>query len=998
MRLRSLTVERLPGIRPGFELHDVAPGVNVVVGPNASGKSSVLRAVQALLYPEEHHGAGVVLEGVFDEGDGELRVSRVGDTVSWTRDGSPVSPPTLPEHHLLGCYTLRVEDLTAAGATDEAIAARLGLELSGGYDLGAVRRSVFRPRGTGQSEARRLRETDEALHRVLREREALVQQQAQIARWTRMEREAEEARRDADDHRKALDLIAARREAQRAQAELERFPEGMEHLVGDEGRRLAALHADIEQRTRELADAQHDEQAARRTLDASGLASSALSAADLEERTRVLQELYRWESEGASAEDRRRRVRAELERASGALGSTGPEGARPHLDPATLSEVDEALEAKRRSDAELHEMELELERLPREDERGDVPEQLREARGAVLSWLAAARRPRWTAGRWLGLVLAIGAGGGLLTLALLAGAGPLLPAALMLLLLAGLPLMSRDASAARQREAARERYQRTDLPAQDRWDERALTLRLQDLDERIASAEVLRQRLERRAETERRRASAQSRRAEVDASIAALAGRVGFDPAELDAGLQRWLRLVEAIDRAGTELRDVEAELRAKLARIDAAREGLVRFLREHDEAVDSPSPSASVLEARLDTLARRLKSRDDARAARERALDAIVRAARELKRLHEAVRALLAGAALDPGDTPSAATDSATDAVTHAERELRARLERLPDYRQCHEAARAAQLRHADRREALAHRDDLLAAADAEDEQRLRDRLAELEAAAERGRQVSNDIAVTRDRIRQAEHDRALERARADRQAAAEALDDRLQEALAAEAGAFLLDAVASEHEQTSQPAALRQAGAWFRRFTRGQYELLFDGSDSAPFTARETASGERRTPAELSTGTRAQLLLAVRVAFATLAEQGRASLPLFLDEALTTADVERFRAVGEGLSLLAHEGGRQLFYLTARPEDAQFWAGAADGRPHLIDIARVRRLGRAAAEPEAFALPPQDELPSPAGRSPEAYARDLGVPPIDPWQPVDACHLFHLLRDDLP
>ncbi len=991
MRLRSLTIERLPGIRPGFELRDVAQGVNVVVGPNASGKSSVLRAVQALLYPQEQRGAGVVLEGVFDDGDGELHVSRVGETVSWTRDGRPVRPPTLPDPHLLGCYTLRLEDLTAAGETDDVIAERLGLELSGGYDLAAVRRSLFQPRGSGQSEARRLREADEALRRVLREREALLHQQAQIARWTRMEREAEEAGRDAEDHRKALAWIAARRAAQRARAELEPFPDGMERLGGDEGRRLDALRDELSQRSRELADAQQGEEAARHTLDASRLDASTLSASDVEERTRVLQELYRWESETAADVDRRRRLQAELDRAASALGTAAPQGARPRLDPSTLSEVDEALEAKRRLDAELREIEHELERLPAEEEGADVQERLRgarEARATVLAWLAAARRRRWTTARWLGVVLAVGAGGGLLIQALLAGAEPLRPAVLALLLLAGLPLLGRD-GAAPEREGARQRYLHSGLPAPERWDEATLTARLHELDEGIAGDEALRLRLERRSEAGRRRDAARSRRAELDAGLAALGERVGFDPGLLDAGLQRWLRLVDAVDRAEAELRDVDAALEAKRARIDAATEGLLRFLREHDEEVDSPTPSASLLDARLGALARRLQSRDAARSERRRALDAIDRAERELQRLHEAGRALLAGAGLDPGDGATALAD--------AERELRARLERLPDYRRRHQAARDAALLEADRREALAQREDLVAIADADGEEPLRDRLQELEAAAERGRQVSNDIAVTRDRIRQAEHDRALEHARTDRQVAAEALDDRLQETLAAEAGTFLLEAVASEHEETSQPAALKQAGDWFRRFTRGQYELLFDGDEGTRFAARETASGERRSPAELSTGTRAQLLLAVRVAFAAQAEQGATSLPLFLDEALTTADVERFRAVGAGLSLLAREGDRQLFYLTARPEDAQFWADRADGPPHVIDMARLRRLGRAVAAPEALALPPRDEIPAPRGRSPEGYARALGVPLIDPWQPVDACHLFHLLRDDL-
>ena len=42
MKLTRLEIIRLPGIQPGFALEDIAPGINVVVGPNASGKSNFL--------------------------------------------------------------------------------------------------------------------------------------------------------------------------------------------------------------------------------------------------------------------------------------------------------------------------------------------------------------------------------------------------------------------------------------------------------------------------------------------------------------------------------------------------------------------------------------------------------------------------------------------------------------------------------------------------------------------------------------------------------------------------------------------------------------------------------------------------------------------------------------------------------------------------------------------------------------------------------------------
>ena len=59
--------------------------------------------------------------------------------------------------------------------------------------------------------------------------------------------------------------------------------------------------------------------------------------------------------------------------------------------------------------------------------------------------------------------------------------------------------------------------------------------------------------------------------------------------------------------------------------------------------------------------------------------------------------------------------------------------------------------------------------------------------------------------------------------------------------------------------------------------------GARSWLSTPRAAASG--LGPDKLSDGTRAQLILAARLAFAEEAEQG-AALPLFLDEALDHSD----------------------------------------------------------------------------------------------------------------
>ncbi|MFW6350029.1 MAG: hypothetical protein ACOC3U_06640, partial [Thiohalospira sp.] len=73
-----------------------------------------------------------------------------------------------------------------------------------------------------------------------------------------------------------------------------------------------------------------------------------------------------------------------------------------------------------------------------------------------------------------------------------------------------------------------------------------------------------------------------------------------------------------------------------------------------------------------------------------------------------------------------------------------------------------------------------------------------------------------------------------------------------------------------------------------------------------------------------------------------------------------------------------------------------ATGTEPHVVDLAELR-FGRPSASPPDYRLPEATPVPAPEGREPEAYAAALGVPAVDPRQPPEALHLFHLLRDDL-
>ena len=79
MKLRRLSLERLPGIDRPFALEDLGDGLNVIVGPNGIGKSRLCAAVRALLWRERQvKDGGLTANAVFEHQGALWHVTRDG--------------------------------------------------------------------------------------------------------------------------------------------------------------------------------------------------------------------------------------------------------------------------------------------------------------------------------------------------------------------------------------------------------------------------------------------------------------------------------------------------------------------------------------------------------------------------------------------------------------------------------------------------------------------------------------------------------------------------------------------------------------------------------------------------------------------------------------------------------------------------------------------------------------------------------------------------------
>ena len=128
-----------------------------------------------------------------------------------------------------------------------------------------------------------------------------------------------------------------------------------------------------------------------------------------------------------------------------------------------------------------------------------------------------------------------------------------------------------------------------------------------------------------------------------------------------------------------------------------------------------------------------------------------------------------------------------------------------------------------------------------------------------------------------------------------------------------MLTEAIA-RFDRENQPAMLRDVGSFFSKLTHGRYIGLRRRLDEQGTLVLAQANGNDKEPHQLSTGTREQLYLAIRLAYAQHYCRENEPLPLVMDDVLVNCDDQRSEAALDMLIELAKD--IQIIFLTCHQE----------------------------------------------------------------------------------
>ena len=124
------------------------------------------------------------------------------------------------------------------------------------------------------------------------------------------------------------------------------------------------------------------------------------------------------------------------------------------------------------------------------------------------------------------------------------------------------------------------------------------------------------------------------------------------------------------------------------------------------------------------------------------------------------------------------------------------------------------------------------------------------------------------------------------------------------------LLDSVCESYESERQPETLRDASQLFEQMTGGRYTRIWTPLEHDVLRV-EDHTGQTLGVESLSTGTREQLFLSLRLAVAQMFGQGGRRIPMLLDDVLVNFDADRTKTAAQVLRDYC-KSGQQLILFT--------------------------------------------------------------------------------------
>lgn len=1069
--LKNLAIRRMPGFDRGMKAYrDFAAQINLITGPNASGKSSTARMIRQIIWHDDTEGIRAEASAEIDDKKWDIHLN--SHSVLVQQEGIDTELKGLPAKESSGRYELALHKLVLE--RDEEIAQEIARLASGGYNLGKAEEQLGYASRTPD---RRLAEYT-AYNNAREERKRIEQHQQQLKgdenRLQLLENQLERSS-EAKKLLRFYELVIAWKKAlqQKEQAEtaLTRFPTVLEHATGRETTDLKTLESSVTEKEQRAAVESGELRKANNRLLELRIPEEGITNELLQEMEQRISRLSDLEREIIATE-------TDLEKSvTGERNATAAIG--PETDPDTwngitlegIGQLDQFLLTAHKTISTKQYLESAVRQLEGElKEDTPEPEKLRNGIAMLNAWITSggssrnsrgnsdknshegseknigrvnsnsnqgnssnSNRIMGRAGIWL--PLAVAAAGLAVAVAVSLFGNAALWGILIIVSLALLPLFRKERITLEgaERELRKGDYEKTGLPQPERWEDASVTETIEQLQVSLQEAMWQSELHTKREQYKKELAEMQPALDELNRTREQLLERLKAVPGLPGSDIKDYTQLYWFIVhiREWQQHRRNSDTLRAtaeKLRKAFSSELATLNTIFEQGGAVKvADKIAAKALYDRVreeEETRRRCLQEIATHGERLRELEA------ELTGLRSSIEDLYRSLELENGDKNG----------------LLRLMEQLGEYRAAAEAFWSAGQRLDDRQMEMTGHSiyaDHAAAVEAMTIDEAEGERMRYETEAEAWEDTSKQISDIEAKIGEVRRGNSLEAALLEEETALEGLRESYEKNLAAATGKLLTDQLRTDSYGNNPSEVYVRANELFSRITSGRYELRIDERGDGGFRAYDNTLSRGQELEELSTGTRIQLLLSVRLAYIEQQEEGL-KLPVLADELLANCDDTRAAAIIEALIAISKEG-RQIFYFTAQADEVAKWkyylekekvehrvfelnggSGAVDGvdsdvglggdesDQSFLEHSGANGKSRSASGRDSAGTGAHDdsqpatrdpkrepvkffqEVPEPGSMSHEAYGKTIGAERFDPLtQEAEQIHLWYILED---
>ena len=984
--LKELSIQKMPGFPKGLETYKkLAPHINIIAGPNASGKSSTARIIQQMIWRNQTNGIQAESSIEVDKESWEIKID--SGNIILQRDGKDDEFVGLPAVEESSRYMLALHDLVKED--DDELARQIVRESVGGYDLEKAQENlgytdVIKNRGT--SEFKNYESAEKKYKGIQQKQKELKHEEERLVKLYKTKALAEEAYRLHGLYEIVDQYLQAKLKLDQLSEEYERFPKVLDKATGEEYSDIIELEKDIEATEDAIKIAKNELINNEDTLSKLNLSNSGVNKKVLNELEERVEHLTKLEREIQDAKNKIAGFNVKEYEALKSIDKNLDSSEWKNIDLEEVSGLNEFLLSAHQTISEKQFLETGINELKKEEnEKTPKSELLNEGIRSLSYWLQEQGSNTGLSKLWLGVLSVTG----ILTVITTYFFG--WPGLLGIVVIILLTIYAYGTRRPNQSNLRDRDYNKTGLKSPEVWNTAGVSGKLKELLETLQEAKW-QEKIKQKIATHNNGLDAlQERLNQIHQTRDEWLKKIKTVPNLPENNLKNYSELywfLIHVKEWGKNNAEAEALNGTKGQLSKALAETLKRINQLFIESKAEEATDGTTAKVILKKLKEDEGIRQDAVAEIDHQEKHILEKNEQKNRVVQKMQSIYNKLKTEYGK----------------KEEIWQFTEQLEDYKKVKEDYQVAERLLSEKQNLI--KNHSLFESNKEDietisldqaqskKKRFENEANELEG-------INREITEIETNINNTKKGHDLEDALTKWEEALNDLEQLYENNLSSITGKLIIDQLKKETREQNRPKVFKRANEIFNRITNGRYELKLEERDEPSFKAFDTVLKFGQNLSELSTGTRIQLLLSVRLAFIETQEPS-IKLPILADELLANSDDIRAKAIIEALVEISKQG-RQVFYFTAQTDEVAKWKKYLDAIQN-ISYEIIELTGRQnetikynTNDVDFSSLGLLQNNPAPGDKSHEEYGKSLQVPSFNLLtDEAEQLHLWYLVEDN--